>query len=404
VLGWRSVSAAPLNLCSTVYCMAHPRPIWSSAPQVVLPALQADVEAVPPPADVQEALQSGAEAAQQRQGRQVSQRQDSDAVQHSGSIGQQSPGGGELSHQSSDAARQYGSMVQQQQQQQLAYGGPGRRYLTCCVRLSPEKEPERFVAAIEALAGLCSSAAAGAAAGDGLCNGSGDSGGDEADGGSCGSGTHSPAGARQPAADGLLNGIQPAGAAPHSDGHAAAEAAEAGDPVPNNVASENRLQRLGVTPLLCGSATTEYAQELKARLRAASPDSVIQERFLSPTKLVKVGDHAPCARLPDKNSTDVLAVRQIWPSLGARQAAWQLCEKISTWERLVTCERRVLQVYAATKLNVHPCRYVNEYPASFDHGSLVDSPHWRLLPVVMPAPAFGNSLTLSPSWGLVLPF
>lgn len=272
---------------------------------MLLPALQADVEAVPPPADVQEALQSGAEAAQQRQGRQVSQRQDSDALQHSGSIGQQSLGGGELSHQNTDAARQYGSMVQQQQQ--LAYGAPGRRYLTCCVRLSPEKEPERFVAAIEALAGLCSSAAAGAAAGDDLCNGSGGGGGNEADGGSCGGGTHSPAGARQPAADGLLNGIQPAGGAPHGDDHAAAEAAEAGDPVPNNVASENRLQRLGVTPLLCGSATTEYAQELKARLRAAAPDSVIQERFLSPTELAEVGDHAPCARLPDKNDADVLA-------------------------------------------------------------------------------------------------
>ena len=32
--------------------------------------------------------------------------------------------------------------------------GPGRSLLTCCVRLSPEKEPQRFVELVEALAAL----------------------------------------------------------------------------------------------------------------------------------------------------------------------------------------------------------------------------------------------------------
>ena len=33
-------------------------------------------------------------------------------------------------------------------------GNPRRRYLTCCVRLSPEKEPLRFVDLVEGLVQL----------------------------------------------------------------------------------------------------------------------------------------------------------------------------------------------------------------------------------------------------------
>ncbi|CAL8468103.1 g7642 [Coccomyxa elongata] len=79
-----------------------------------------------------------------------------------------------------------------------------RRNLTCCVRLSPEKEPERFVAIVEQLA------------------------------------------------------------------------------------RSGALQRLGIVPLMCGSATGPYADGLKARLRAAAPDAVVEERFLGPADLARI--------------------------------------------------------------------------------------------------------------------
>ncbi|BDA42205.1 hypothetical protein COCOBI_03-0920 [Coccomyxa sp. Obi] len=79
-----------------------------------------------------------------------------------------------------------------------------RKHLTCCVRLSPEKEPERFVALVEQLAG------------------------------------------------------------------------------------SGALQRLGIIPLMCGSASGPYADGLKARLRAAVPDAVIEERFLGPADLARI--------------------------------------------------------------------------------------------------------------------
>ncbi|KXZ56199.1 hypothetical protein GPECTOR_1g172 [Gonium pectorale] len=76
-----------------------------------------------------------------------------------------------------------------------------RSYLSCVVRLSPEKEPERFVDVVEAMA-----------------------------------------------AKGLL-------------------------------------EQHSLTPLLLGAANDEYAQALKARLRAAAPQSVILERFVGPSEL-----------------------------------------------------------------------------------------------------------------------
>lgn len=84
-----------------------------------------------------------------------------------------------------------------------------RPYLTCCVRLSSEKEPQRFVELMEELA-----------------------------------------------ARGALGTDGPGG--------------------------------LGVTPLLIGSATDEYAQGLKARLKAAAPGAVLVEKFMGPADLVEV--------------------------------------------------------------------------------------------------------------------
>ncbi|DBA96974.1 hypothetical protein WJX77_003885 [Trebouxia sp. C0004] len=79
-----------------------------------------------------------------------------------------------------------------------------RPYLTCCVRLSPEKEPYRFVELVEELA---------------------------------------------------HRGI---------------------------------VQQLGITPVMCASATTPYALALVARLQAAAPNCIIQTQFLGPEELAKI--------------------------------------------------------------------------------------------------------------------
>ncbi|CAK0761886.1 hypothetical protein CVIRNUC_002903 [Coccomyxa viridis] len=83
-------------------------------------------------------------------------------------------------------------------------GGRTRRLLLCCMRLSPEKEPQRFVELAEAL---------------------------------------------------QARGV---------------------------------LARLGLTPLLCASATGEYAEGLKRRLKLAVPDAIIEERFLGPADLAHI--------------------------------------------------------------------------------------------------------------------
>jgi len=48
------------------------------------------------------------------------------------------------------------------------------------------------------------------------------------------------------------------------------------------------LARLGVTPLLCGAATTPYAEAQRDGLRAAAPDAVVERRFLGPAELAQV--------------------------------------------------------------------------------------------------------------------
>ncbi len=106
-----------------------------------------------------------------------------------------------------------------------------RRYLTCCVRLSPEKEAHRLVAAVEVLA-------------------------------------------QSPAA-GATNGS--------TAGVAGASTAAGGAGPPGS-----RLEALGVVPLMCGAAASEYGAALQARLLAAAPHSVVEPCFLAPPDLAKV--------------------------------------------------------------------------------------------------------------------
>lgn len=115
-----------------------------------------------------------------------------------------------------------------QMQQQ---GGAQRRYLTCCVRLSPEKEAHRFVALIEAMA--------------------------------------------RPAPTGRATGASPAAVS------GAGDAESVGSP-------RSQLEAVGVVPLMCGAASTEYGAALQARLLAAAPCAVVESRFLPPAELAKV--------------------------------------------------------------------------------------------------------------------
>ena len=154
--------------------------------QVLLPALRADMEQLPLPADSAKRSVAGSLTPQQRE-----------TVANAVEL-EDAPEGGAQS--GSLLAAQQAPHTQPQQ----------RRYLTCCVRLSPEKEPERFVAAVEALVGSNVLAAA-------------------------------PA-----------NGL-------HSSAVSSSAAA----------AASNRLRQLGVVPLLCGSADTPFASQLKVALLLA---------------------------------------------------------------------------------------------------------------------------------------
>eukprot|EP00210_Caulerpa_lentillifera_P002207 g2121.t1 len=50
----------------------------------------------------------------------------------------------------------------------------------------------------------------------------------------------------------------------------------------------NLFLKFKITPLMCGSSKTEYAQRLKRRLKAAVPDSVIPEEFLGPERVAEI--------------------------------------------------------------------------------------------------------------------
>jgi hypothetical protein len=135
--------ALQLSHCSLVlsrsdaqYLRRHFPEEAAAAPlHVLLPALRADMEALPPPQE------EGEEQAGQRQ-QQLQQQPQQQEHQQEG-----------------QAAQQRQAQAQQQGQQQEAQQQPPqqpqrchrRRYLACCVRLSAEKEPHRFVELLEEL-------------------------------------------------------------------------------------------------------------------------------------------------------------------------------------------------------------------------------------------------------------
>ena len=166
------------------------------AVSVLLPALRRDMDRLPLPPDMTTAITSATS---------------------------------QLNRDGSSAASAAASSREAAQMQQQ--GGAQRRYLTCCVRLSPEKEPHRFVSLIEAMA------------------------------------RPAPAGGAASAFPTAVSG--------------AGDAESAGSP-------RSQLEALGVVPLMCGAATTEYGTVLQARLLAAAPCAVVESRFLPPAELAKV--------------------------------------------------------------------------------------------------------------------
>ncbi|KAI7843143.1 hypothetical protein COHA_003314 [Chlorella ohadii] len=153
------LSAASLVLCraDADYLRRHfaaaTDPATGAAPlHVLLPALRADMDALPPPPDVvaQPAAGQDAECCGKHAGVAVL------AVDCTGAA---TATAAATAHDQQTAqapqqqqAQQAGQVVQaltlpiSQQAQQA-----GRRFLTCCVRISPEKEPHRFVEAVEEL-------------------------------------------------------------------------------------------------------------------------------------------------------------------------------------------------------------------------------------------------------------
>lgn len=112
---------------------------------VLLPALRSDMERLPPPPPEQE---QGEETGQDGEARNTAQ----DPAAAGSNSGQAADKPGEQQQTAAAAAAT------------AAAGAPGaqtcssggrrsrrRRYLTCCVRLSPEKEPHRFVELVEEL-------------------------------------------------------------------------------------------------------------------------------------------------------------------------------------------------------------------------------------------------------------
>lgn len=241
--------------------------------RVLLPALRADVEALPPPPDVAAALRHSTGAP-------------SEAAPGTAASSQQCTAAAACAQQPAPAAAQRhcddadadGSNGMQQ---------PLRRYLTCCVRLSPEKEPDRFVAAVEVLAKQTPASAsaaqaappataAAAAAADPNC--------------AHDNSQHDPIIQPDPQQNGVNGSCKPSVRSPANGA--------AGLPSANGTATQqlaSRLQRLGVVPLLCGAADGDYADGLRSRLLAAMPEAVIERCFLSPAQLAEVRPFAAAA-------------------------------------------------------------------------------------------------------------
>ena len=62
------------------------------------------------------------------------------------------------------------------------------------------------------------------------------------------------------------------------------------------LAHQGIIQRLGIVPVMCASATTPYALAVVARLQAAVPNCIIHTQFLGPKELAQVRQ-GPC--MPD---------------------------------------------------------------------------------------------------------
>ena len=157
-----------------------------------------------------------------------------------------------------------------------------RRYLTCCARLSPEKEPHRFVELVEFLS--------------------------RCDGMACISSSTE----RESTVRRTRHGQQPSMLSNHCSEQRAYRAASVAfsyrpvlfasgasfehqnvgtgylDSHVGPLCRAGALARLGVTPLLCGAATTPYAEAQRNGLRAAAPDAVVERRFLGPAELAQV--------------------------------------------------------------------------------------------------------------------
>lgn len=138
------LSAASLVLCraDAEYLRHHfpaaTDPAAGAAPlHVLLPALRADMEALPPPADV--AAQQEAAAGQEAEC----------GGKHGGVAAVTVDCRAAAAAPAPDKDQQGVQPAQQAPQAQQA--AQGRRFLTCCVRISPEKEPHRFVEAVEEL-------------------------------------------------------------------------------------------------------------------------------------------------------------------------------------------------------------------------------------------------------------
>jgi hypothetical protein len=135
------LAAASLVLCraDADYLRRHfaaaTDPAAGAAPlHVLLPALRADMEALPPPADVAAAPAAAEEAAcGSKQGGAATVAVDCTAAAVAPAPDQQGAQPQAPPHQAPQAQQ------------------AGRRFLTCCVRISPEKEPHRFVEAVEEL-------------------------------------------------------------------------------------------------------------------------------------------------------------------------------------------------------------------------------------------------------------
>ena len=126
---------------------------------------------------------------------------------------------------------------------------PERTLLTCCVRLSPEKDPQRFVEVVECLA-----------------------------------------------ARGILERLQVpcmflrlwAASSRHITCLRRSQACTRDALLGVKVGCQLAGVLSQVTPLLLGSAQTPYAQELRGRFRAAAPEGRVEERFLGPDSIAGI--------------------------------------------------------------------------------------------------------------------